>query len=197
MFKLIVVIAPCASSMGLDNSQNNNKENVELATQIFDEYGDLIRNIIIYYSKNRDNVDDLFQKFFLSLVSNPIPKDADIKNYLYKAIYNDIIDEKRHEQRYLTYIEKYQKKIEQPIKKNTPADALIEEEQENLMFALIKEQLTSRRCFEAIKLRYREGCSRTEIAKIMGLKKDTVSRYLTTSIQKLRKIWGIKDIKRD
>ncbi|MFC1781661.1 RNA polymerase sigma factor [Planctomycetota bacterium] len=183
--------------MGLNNSKNNDKDNVELATQIFNQYGDLIRNIILYYSNNRDSVDDLFQKFFLSLVSNPIPNDTEIKNYLYKAIHNDIIDAKRHEQRYLTNIEKYQKKIETPIKKNTTADALIEEEQENLMFELIKEQLPSSQCSKAIILRYREGYNRAEIAEIMGLKKDTVSRYLTTGLQKIRKIWGIKDIKQD
>ncbi|MHC4792547.1 MAG: RNA polymerase sigma factor, partial [Planctomycetota bacterium] len=65
--------------------------NVNHAAKIFSEYGDFIRGVIRYQVGNDAQADDLFQDFFLSLVSRPVPADIqNIKKYLYRAITNDI-----------------------------------------------------------------------------------------------------------
>ena len=46
------------------------QNNMRIATQIFDEYGDLIREMIRFRVNDKSMVDDIFQNLFLSLVWN-------------------------------------------------------------------------------------------------------------------------------
>jgi RNA polymerase sigma-70 factor (ECF subfamily) len=155
--------------MELHNSNDNCRDNVESASQIIAEYGDFIWAIAFAEVKNRDQADDIFQDFFLSL---------------YRAINNDIADATRRVQKYRAHINKYSQKITYSINKSNSKNAL-EEEQINRMFDIIKEQLP-RSSAQAIILRYRDGQNTREVAEKMGVKSKSISRYISTGLKKIR-----------
>jgi RNA polymerase sigma-70 factor (ECF subfamily) len=171
--------------MELHNSNDNRRDNVEFASQIIAEYGDFIWAIAFAEVKNRDQADDIFQDFFLSLVSKPIPNNVNnVKGYLYRAINNDIADATRRVQKYRAHINKYSQKTTYSINKSNSKNAL-EEEQINRMFDIIKEQLP-RSSAQAIILRYRDGQNTKEVAEKMGVKSKSISRYISTGLKKIR-----------
>ena len=174
------------------NSSDKNRKNAEQASQIFFKYGDFIRSVIHTKLNDPEKEENMFQDFFLSLVYKPMPTDVkNKKSYIYRAIINDITDSNRRSERYSTHIKFFEKKIEYTINKSTPENAYINEEQISKMLTLIKEQLPDS-CSEAITLRYIENMSIQEVAKKMNVKSSSVSRYISTGVKKLRRLWKRK-----
>jgi RNA polymerase sigma factor (sigma-70 family) len=170
-------------------SQNDNKE---LVFQMFTEHADFISKVIFTHVRNEEMANDLYQDFFLSLISRPIPPNINnIKSYLYKAISNDIADAKRRMKKYEENIQKYSEKFEFTINNSNPTDALIEEEQKNLMFEFIMQQLPNSSS-QAILYRYGDNQSIKEVGKTMGVKSTSVSRYVSTGLDKIKKILSLK-----
>ena len=162
------------------------QNNVGTATEIFAEHKDFIHMVIYSQVKNKSRADDIFQEFFLSLVSKPIPQNVkNIKSYLYRAICNDIVDTQRQVERYHAQIQKYQERYNFSINNTEPENALIRDEQMNKMFGLIRGRLTSSQS-QAIALRF--GTNRTirEVAEKMGVKCTSVSRYISTGLRRMR-----------
>jgi RNA polymerase sigma factor (sigma-70 family) len=165
-----------------DTCQNN----VKTATEIFSEYRDFIHMVIYSQVKNTSHADDIFQNFFISLVSKPIPQNVkNIKSYLYRAICNDIVDTQRQVERYNAQIHKYKKRCNFSINNTEVENALIREEQMNKMFDLIKGRLTSSQS-QAIALRYGTNSTIKEVAEKMGVKCTSVSRYICTGLRRMR-----------
>ncbi len=168
------------------------RNNVGLAAEIFTEYGDFIHTAIRYKVKNETQADDLFQDFFLSLVTSPLPTGVrNIRGYLYRAITNDIIDATRRVENYRNHMLKYAKHLNHPINKRTPENAFIDMEETNKMFGLIKGRLTNSQ-YQAMALRYRTDHSIKEVAKKMGVKSTSVSRYLSIGLKKIRQSLKLK-----
>ncbi len=168
------------------------RNNVGLAADIFAEYGDFIHTVIFSQVKNIARTDDIFQDFFLSLVRKPMPQDVEnIKGYLYRVITNDIIDSVRRVQRYWNHVHKYSEYLEPPINESTPENAFIDVEETNRMFGLIKGRLTNSQ-YKAMALRYRTGHSIKEVAKKMGVKSTSVSRYISNGLKKIRQSLKLK-----
>jgi RNA polymerase sigma factor (sigma-70 family) len=160
--------------------------NIARAAQIFSEYGDFIRSIIRFRTGDEDLTDDLFQDYFLSLVSRPIPQDVqNIKSYIYRAITNDTFDAVRRVEKYRGKIERYAKKIENSVNKNHPENALIEVEETARMFRMI-ERLISPTESQAVTLKFKNNGSIEEVAKQMAVNKRSVSRYISVGLRKLR-----------
>ncbi len=170
----------------------NNISNVNEAAGILDEYGDFIRKVIFYHVKDRNMAEDLYQEFFLSLVSKPVPPNIhNIKSYLYRAVSNDVIDHIRGTERYRELINKYNENLEQSINKDAPENAIIEKEQLGRMLELVKGRLTPTEA-QAITLRYGVNCDIKEIAEKMNVNARTVSRYLSIGLGKLRRYFREK-----
>ena len=168
------------------------QNNVGTATEIVSEYSDFIYMVIYSQVKNKSHVDDIFQDFFLSLVSKPPPQDVkNIKSYLYRAISNDIIDTQRQVEDYKEKIKKYRERSNFSINNSGPENALIKEEQKNKMFDLIKRRLTSSQS-QAIALRYGTNHTIKEVAEKMGVKSTSVSRYICTGLRKMRQFFRAK-----
>jgi RNA polymerase sigma factor (sigma-70 family) len=168
-------------------------DNVEGATKIFEEHAVFIRAAIHSQIKNHTRADDLFQDFFLSLVSKPIPEGIrDIKSYLYRAITNDIVDGSRRTEKYRARVKKYAESVNYAINKSGPENALIETEEINKMFKII-EGLLPRSEAQAIILRYKNNCSIKEVARKMCVNNRTVSRYISTGLSKIRKFLTIRE----
>ena len=150
-----------------------------IAADVFAEYGDFIRSVIIYNVRDKSKADDLFQDFFLSLVHKPPPATVqNIKHYLYRAITNDIVDAARREKNYQSHKKKYARGVNYSVNKKTPQDAFIDVEETNKFFALIEKRLLPSEA-QAVTLRYRDNRSIKEIAKEMGVKVRSVSRYIS------------------
>ena len=166
--------------------------NIASAAEIFSEYGDFIRAVIRYKVKNEARAGDLFQDFFLSLVSKPIPAGVqNVRSYLYRAIINDIVDATRRVEKYKTRMNKYAECLNYSINKNTPENALIEAEETDKMFKLIEGWLRRSEA-QAISLRYRNSYNIKEVAKKMHVNNRTVSRYISAGLSKVRQFLTVK-----
>jgi RNA polymerase sigma factor (sigma-70 family) len=172
--------------MAWNKHKRNSRADVKNAARIISEHSRFIRSVISSQISDKAAVDDIFQNFFLSLVARPVPENVkDVRGYLYRAVCNDIVDNHREILRYKTQMKKYRKKIYFSINNHAPENALINEEQLNKMFELIKGQLTSCQ-FQAIDLHFRGKYSIEQIAEKMGVKVSTVSRYIWTGIKRAR-----------
>ena len=171
---------------------SSHTNNVNIAAKLFAEYGDFIRAVVRYQAKNEDQADDIFQDFFLFLVSKPLPADVqNIKSYLYKAITNDIVDAARRVEKHKTRMNKYAECLNYSINKNRPENALIEKEQTNKMFKLIEKRLPHSEA-KAITLRYRDKYNTKAVAEKMDVDKRTVSRYISVGFRKIRQFLATK-----
>ena len=166
--------------------------NVERAVEVFSEYGDFILAVIYYQVGNHAQADDLFQDFFLSLVSRPIPQNIqNIKSYLYKAITNDIVDAIRRAEKYQARIRKYADCLNFSVNKSTPKNALIEEEEIDRMFKFI-EGCLPRSEAQAITLCYKHNHNIKDIAREMHVNDRSVRKYIFRGLSKLRQFWTVK-----
>lgn len=166
--------------------------NITGAARIISEYGNFIRTIICFKVKNEDLADDLFQDFYLSLVSKPVPAEVrNVRSYLYKAITNDILDATRRIEQYKTRINKYAEFSKYSINKTTPENALIKMEETDKMFEALEGWL-QRRESQAISLRYKDSFDVKEAAKKMNVDNRTVSRYVSSGLSKIRHYLAVK-----
>jgi RNA polymerase sigma factor (sigma-70 family) len=166
--------------------------NVAQATEIFSKYGKFIFAVIRYQVKNDAQADDLFQDFFLSLVSKPIPKGVqNVKSYLYRAITNDIVDATRRMENYKARMNKYAEYLNYSVNKNSPESALVEKEQTDKMFRLLEGRLRRSEA-RAITLRYRDSYNIKEVAKKMHVNNRTISRYVSAGLSKIRQLLTLK-----
>jgi RNA polymerase sigma factor (sigma-70 family) len=169
------------------SNNDNCRKNVGVAARIVSEYTDFIYMVICSQVQNKSRVDDIFQNFFISLVFKPVPENVkNIKSYLYKAICNDIVDTQRQSERYREQIKKYRENCDFSINNSQPENALIKEEQLKKMFDFIKGRLTTSQS-QAIALRYGTNYTIKEVAKEMGVKSTSVSRYICTGLERIRK----------
>lgn len=160
---------------------------VESATQIFDEYERFIRRIIHLLNIYNMPEDDLFQDFFLSLISSPVPADVkNVKAYLYRAINNQIFDSSRRLIFYEKKIKKFRKNFSFKDNKNDPTRSLLIEEEMKKMLVLIKESSPGSK-YMAITLRFRDGFSAQEVADRMGVKYSSIAGYISRGLGKVRK----------
>lgn len=174
------------------NTDSKNRKNVVLATKVCTDHESFIRAVIRSKLKNPAHVDDIFQNFFLSLVYKPLPEGVkNIKSYIYRAISNDVVDAARRAENYKTQIQKYRKQLNYSVNKTSFTNAINEEEEFDKMFALIKGRLRKSES-KAISLRYGSNCSIEEVAEKMGVKRTSVSRYISTGLKKMRKFLIVK-----
>lgn len=173
---------PSADGKEVDDVMSN----VARATEIFALHGDFIRATIRYRIGDEALVDDLYQDFFLSLIARPIPPDVqNIKNYLYRALINDSFDAVRRVGQYQDRIRRYSKRVENPVNKDCPENALIETEETEKMFRMIELLLPSSES-RAVILKFENDSSIGEVAKQMAVNKRSVSRYISVGLKKLR-----------
>jgi RNA polymerase sigma factor (sigma-70 family) len=172
----------------------NQVHNVNIAAEIFNRYGDFIRGVIRCKVGDKGCVDNLFQNFFLSLVSKPPSSNIkNIKGYLYRAIINDIIDDTRLTDRYQSQMHRYAKHLQYSIIEDSPENALIEAEEMNKMFECIKKQLQHSEA-QAIILRYRNNYKIKEVAAAMGVNNMAAWRYISKGLRKIRRLLRKKQL---
>jgi RNA polymerase sigma factor (sigma-70 family) len=174
------------------NHTSGNAVAAAAAAAIFQEYGNYIRAVIRFQSRNQFEEEDLFQEFFLVLATKPIPVNVrHIKSYLYRAITNSIIESVRHEAREYRCLKKHAEESRISINNRAPQSAIITKEERESVFRSLAGHLRHREA-EAVMLRYRDNCSITEIAQKMGVDRRTVSHYLSDALKQLRRVRTIE-----
>ena len=152
-----------------DTKDKSNADTVKYAGKIIVEYENFIRLIIRTQNITNISEDDLFQDFYIALASKGIPENIrNMKCFLYKSIIYHLCDSRQRLKLYEKKINNYQKNFTFKDNKTEPKSALLIEEEYNNIFEFIK-QITPKKKYMAITLRYRDGYSISEVADKMGI----------------------------
>lgn len=179
--------------MALPSTNPNDGANGgDRAVAVFTEYGDFIRAVIRYHVRNEAQADDLFQDFFLSLVSKPPPVDTqNMKSYLYRVICNDVVDAARRVKKYQARMERYAERLKYSTIEDGIENTLIRTEETDKILRLIERRLRRSRA-QAIILRYRNHYKIKEIAEKMNVNSRTARRYISVGLRKIRQFLTAK-----
>lgn len=159
--------------------------NVGRAEKTFTEHGDFIRSIIRFNVKDDTLLEDIFQDFFLFLISNPVPTDVrNTKGFLYRLLSDRIKDTFRRIDRYRLRVRRYAHR-RPPISEYRPEEILIEIEESKKLFRLIEKNLPPTES-RAVTLRYRSNYNTRIVAEKLGVKPRSVSRYVSVGLKKIR-----------
>jgi RNA polymerase sigma factor (sigma-70 family) len=165
---------------------------VGAATALFAEHGRFIRAVIRFQAQNEFLEEDLFQEFFLLLVTKPIPTNVfNIKSYLYRAVTHFVVEYRRRQARYARCLDRHAEELRISVHNQASGSALLETEDAELAFRRWTGPLRRREA-QAFRLRYRENFSIGEIAQAMGVDRRTVSHYLSAGLKRLRRMHAIE-----
>ena len=172
------------------NEKEEGPSNVDRAMRVFEENGDFIRKIIRFNIKNKAEVDDLFQDFFLFLLSKPMPeKVQNVRGLLYRMVTDKTKDAFRRIIRYQARLNRYAE-CHRCIIENCPENIVIEVEETKKMFELIRRRLPPNEA-RAVRLRYWDSYDTGEVAEKMGIKPSSVSRYVSVGLKRVRQLFGV------
>jgi len=140
-------------------------------TKDFDLAEDVVQNTFVYIWKNRISLKD----------------DFSIKNYLYRAVYNECIDYYR-KRKSVTALEK---------KYIDTLNSIVEDENENSiekLINLVKREIENLppKCKRTFMLSKQEGLSNVEIAEYLNVSIKSVEAHITKAFSILRKTVGDK-----
>jgi RNA polymerase sigma factor (sigma-70 family) len=169
---------------------NNSLRNLGDVEEIFTEHGDFVRSIIRFHVRNEVEREDLFQDFFLWLISKPVPQDVqNVRGYIYRVVYDDIKDAFRRIERYQKRVRRYAEHRKRIIE-NRPRNSQTETEEAEKMFELIRKRLPKKEAL-AITLRYHHNYDTATVAKTMGIEPKSASRYISAATKKLRQVFDV------
>jgi RNA polymerase sigma factor (sigma-70 family) len=175
------------NTSGMGHEPNSQvQKRVERTARIFKEHGDLIRAIIRSNLPEEADANDIFQDFFLSLISKPVPDtEQNVEAYLYRAIKNDIVDAARRTKSYRHRLQRYAECHRYETMSKAPNDIMAQSQQVRKMFQIGKHKLAPRE-FKAIIERFAHDLSIDEAARRMRVSKKTYSQYLWAGLKKIR-----------
>ena len=159
---------------------------VELATQIFAEYGPAIRAMIRQQVTRSDEEDEVYQNLYLSLVCNPPPQPLEnVAGYLNTVIRNDIIDAVRQRKSRRETVARYMMNRPRDEVAGAPDDRVTQAEEVQRIAGLVGKLLPAHEARAVIE-RYVYGHSTTEVASRMQVKERTVARYTCIGLKRIR-----------
>ena len=177
--------------------QDSVSDNVQAAAEVFLKYHHEIQGIIKYNVRDESVAEDVYQEFFLSLVSCPLPTGiGNMKRFLYHAITNDVLTMVRRSKRRREHLQTYIQYHRNGIPENGPADRVMEDEDRDKVLDVIEKHLHPSE-YRAIQGRMRYGSDNEMAARKLGIKKRSYIRYLSVGLKKIRKlnlrheeVWG-------
>ncbi len=159
---------------------------VELATQIFAEYGPTIRAMIRQHVTRSDEEDEVYQNLYLSLVCNPPPQPlSNVAGFLNTVIRNDIIDAVRQRKSRREMVTRYVQSRARDEVEDAPDDRVTRAEEVQRIAGLVGKLLPAHEA-QAVIERYVYGHSTTEVASRMQVKERTVARYTCIGLKRIR-----------
>jgi RNA polymerase sigma factor (sigma-70 family) len=167
---------------------NKHRFDVAAAAKTFLDHKDFIREVICFHIHDEDQADDLFQDFFLSFVSHPLPGDIrNIESFLYRAITNDIIDSIHRNESYRNSVHEYFERYNCAGSQKTPEEAVLKMEEINRILDLIEKRLPHTEA-QAVYLQYRDSHNAKEIAEKMGVSTKTARGYVSEGLGRIRRL---------
>ncbi len=165
------------------------QQRVQTVTQIFQEYGDDIREMIRFSVRDQGLAEDIYQDLFLSLVSAKLPpKIRNMKGFLYRAITNDIISMCRRSRRRHELMKLYARNYRgTELESHGPGDQLMQNETKAQVFSRLEKHLCPTE-YRAVLWRFQRGGNNREAASELGVKKRSFIRYLSAGLKKMRKL---------
>ncbi|MGS2738226.1 RNA polymerase sigma factor [Sinomicrobium sp. M5D2P17] len=165
------------------------KGNEQAFSQLVDKYH---HSLCIYarsLSHDPYKAEDIVQNVFLKTWEQRkrLKPDFSIKNFLYRSVYNEFIDQYR----------KYQSVTELEKKYIEALDTLVEEEEENplaKLIALVSQEIQNLppKCRKVFVLSKRDGLTNTEIAEYLDISVKAVEAQMTKAFCLIRKKVGNK-----
>lgn len=163
------------------------RDRIRLAGAIFQEHGPHIRQFIRRYVRDENDVDDIYQNIFLSLVRMPPSNATYLLAYMSRVTRNHAIDAARRAASYGGCVERYaQLRHENAIASNPEAE-LIHAEHLGLLVDMIETSLPPHLAAVIVE-RYAYGRDMTEAATRLGIKERTVSRYCCVGLKRIREL---------
>jgi RNA polymerase sigma factor (sigma-70 family) len=164
----------------------SHKTEIAAKAEVFLDHVDFIRKIICFYIHDEQQADDVFQDFFLSFISHPLPVDIQkIEPYLYKAIANDIVDTLRHKDCDRKSMYEYSELSARVWNQKTPEEAVLLMDEMSRIFNLIERRLPRIEA-QAVCLQYRDNLSAKEIAEKMDVGAATIRGYVSKGLGRIR-----------
>ena len=139
----------------------------------------------ISLTKNHDLAEDIVQNVFINIWKNRLKLKDDflVKNYLYRSVYNEFIDQYRKHKSLLPLEKKHIDALTYLVEDNNgnPLDKLInsvKKEIENL----------PPKCKQTFLLSKKEGLTNVEIAEYLNVSIKSVEAHITKAFSILRKV---------
>jgi RNA polymerase sigma factor (sigma-70 family) len=143
--------------------------------------------LIRRHSHDDNDVDDIYQNIFLSLVVTPPSNLTSLPAYLRVVVKNQITDAARRAMSYSNCIERYAGlKVRRPAD-DRPDTRLMRSELTQTLIFLVKASLPARMA-DVVLERYVYNRDIGEVAERFGLKRRTVSRYCCVASERIRRI---------
>lgn len=138
----------------------------------------------INLSKDKDLSEDIVQNVFVNVWKNrqKLKDDFVVKNYLYKSVFNQFIDQYRKSEPVISLSSKHLETL----------DSIIENEDENSlkkMIELVLQQIEKLppKCKQTFLLSKKEGLSNQEISEYLNISIKSVEAHITKAFSVLRK----------
>ncbi len=166
--------------------ENSTRRGVELATQIFAEYGPTIRTLIRQHVTNVEEEDEVYQNLYLSLVCKTPPQPlVNVVAYLNVLIRNEIVDTVRRRKSQQEMISRYATSLVHEEIEGLPDDRLTQAEETQRIVNCVARLLPAREA-KAVIERYVYGYSVTETALRMRVNSRTICQYLCVGLKRVR-----------
>jgi RNA polymerase sigma factor (sigma-70 family) len=161
------------------------RSNVKQATQLFEVHGDYIRAIASLSLSDQTVIEDFCHDLFMYFVAKPIElENKKIRGLLYSIIKCRVRNWCRRVDNYKQRIQKYRDlKCQQEAAKPTQTIADVHDLSE--VYKAIDSYLSETEA-TAVLLRYRDQHSVQETAQLMGVKTESVIRYVSVGLKKVR-----------
>jgi RNA polymerase sigma-70 factor (ECF subfamily) len=161
-------------------------EQVEFARRIYETYGEFLFRVIRFRVRDDAMARDVLQDLFVKLIAKPPRGVINLRAYLFRAGTLEALNALRQAKRRTAREQEYGRG-EQEVSGDTraPVQTLGEDEEIERMLTLINRHLSPREA-TAVTLRLRDDCSYEEAGRKMGITGNSVKRYVSVGLRKLR-----------
>lgn len=158
----------------------------EQASRLFQEHEDFIRSAIRFAIRNPSETDDFYQDLYLSFVLNPPVKPIQKpQGFFWRLVMERATDWYRNQGRRRRMLKELYRRAQLSAEQRETESTLSDTETIAALFEQIKSFLKTGEG-QAIIYRYKYHYTLEETAQKMGIKPQTVIRYVCTGLKKIR-----------
>lgn len=168
--------------------QHSGEDRSRALAEIYEKYDDFIESAIRFVARNHADREDIYQEVFIVLSQKEnFDEIRNIKSYLYRLVVNKANEFLRRkitgELKLKEYLELQSRQIEEG---DLMHNILVQDEMDKVV-GLIEEFLSKKES-EAVLLRFKYHYDDEKAARKMNVKKETLIRYVSTGLKKIRDI---------